>query len=283
MTYSQIIILGGSSQVTPFLLEKIKEQGLSATVTSRQQVGVPAGFEAHSLDINNPNGWEAPAGSIIISFIPVWIFAAHLDLFTKAKSLIVVSSTSRYGKAKSESAHEQETVKGIIEGEKRIQEWTTPQGPSTTILRPTLIYNYKTDKNITRIKRMIKKFGLFPIIAPANGKRQPIHASDVAAAAMGAIDNKDAMNRAFNIAGGEILSYRDMVIRIFKKMGKEPRLLVLPYWFIKVAMTFINMTRSYNKSDVSADMFARMNENLVFDNEDGLKVLGYKPRAFLKD
>jgi len=283
MNNTTIFILGGRSQITPFMLEKLRLKGLGATVASRKGIKVPTGFKALSLDIRNPNGWKAPSGAIIISLLPIWILSDHLDLFTEAKNIIIISSTSRYGKATSKNKIEQQIVKNITQSEQRIQEWTTPQGPSTTILRPTLIYDCKTDKNITRIIRMIERFGFFPILSPTNGKRQPIHADDVAEAIMRAINNKDAMNRAFNIAGGEIITYHEMLIRIFKKCGKKPRLLVLPYWFIKLTMTFFTATRFIHKSDLNADMFLRMNEDLIFDNEEGFKVLGYEPKKFLKD
>ncbi len=281
---NSIIILGARSQIAPFMLKMLYEASYNdVTLCSRHPIDPPYSYKALALDLETTDGWEAPEGATIISFMPIWALAEHLPLLSKAKSIIAISSTSRFGKSSSSNNEERKIVRWIENGEKKIQEWTTPNGPSTTILRPTLIYDGKTDRNVTRIIHMIEKLGFLPVAAPANGKRQPIHAADVAKAVMGAIDNKDAMNRAFNIAGGEVLTYQDMVIRIFQKMGKEPKLFMMPMWFIKLAMNILSMTNFLHKLNVNAEVFVRMNEDLVFDNKEGLKVLAYTPRKFLID
>lgn len=280
---SPIIILGGRSLLTPYLLEQLAKEGIGATVTSRQEIEVPEGFKSIKLDLNSAGNWTAPQNAIIISLLPIWILTPHLNIFKSAKTIITVSSTSRYGKARSVDPREQEVVQSIIQAEQTLLEWTTPQGPSTTVLRPTLIYDGKTDANVTRIMRTIEKFGFFPLAKPANGKRQPIHAGDVATAILGAIDNKDAMNRAFNIAGGEVLTYLEMIERIFKHMGKPPRPLLLPLWLLKTPSRILSLFSFVQKQNFGSGIFERMNEDLIFDSKDGLKVLDYKPRKFLED
>ncbi len=98
-------------------------------------------------------------------------------------------------------------------------------GHAWVILRPTLIYGFGRDKNIAEMARFIRRFGFCPVLGKAAGLRQPIHAEDVAAACLAALQTPCAANRAYNISGGATLTYRDMVARVFSALDRRPRLL----------------------------------------------------------
>jgi hypothetical protein len=61
-------------------------------------------------------------------------------------------------------------------------------GIAWTIFRPTLIYGCASDKNVTTIANFVRRFGFFPAVGRATGKRQPVHADDLAQACVTAID-----------------------------------------------------------------------------------------------
>ena len=96
------------------------------------------------------------------------------------------------------------------------------------MLRPTLVYDGFSDRNIARMIRLVRRTRVLPIARPRPGLRQPIHADDIATAILGALDNPRAAGRAFNIAGGEVLTYRAMAERVFRSQGLTPRFVVLP-------------------------------------------------------
>lgn len=292
LTPSSLFILGGRSLIAPYLLERLAQAGHAATVTSREELTLPHGFESLHLDLEEPRHWQAPEGATIVSLLPIWALAAHLALFDKAKAIIAISSTSRFGKATSDDPKELNTVRLLTEGEEALESWAKSKGIAFTILRPTLIYDGENDVNITRIMRTISRFGTFPIAAPGKGLRQPIHADDVAGAIMGALDNPRAANRAFNIAGGEILTYRQMVERVAlsvmpAKAGIPfsflPCPLLLPLWLLKTAFRLASVTGLLREKHFGFAVFQRMNEDLVFDVKEGLEVLSYAPRLFLKE
>ena len=87
-----------------------------------------------------------------------------------------------------------------------------------------MVYDGISDKNIVRIVRFIWRFRFFPLAAPAKGLRQPIHAADVAQAIICAFNNEATYGRVLNIAGGEVLTYRAMIERVFAAQGIKPRL-----------------------------------------------------------
>jgi hypothetical protein len=56
---------------------------------------------------------------------------------------------------------------------------------------------------------------------------------------------------------------------------------MLPVWFLKAAFRLACATGLLREKHFGFAVFQRMNEDLVFDTEEGLKVLGYNPRFFV--
>ncbi|OAD19781.1 NAD-dependent epimerase/dehydratase [Candidatus Thiomargarita nelsonii] len=143
---------------------------------------------------------------------------------------------------------------------------------SWTVLRPTLIYGCGIDKNVTFIAQLIRRFGFFPILGRGTGLRQPVHADDLAAACLQACLSPAAVNKAYNLSGGETLTYRDMVEAIFQQLGKKPRIISIPLPVFKILSRI--MTR------LPVAMITRMNQDLCFDHTAAYHDFAYSPRTF---
>lgn len=215
-----------------------------------------------------------------ICVAPIWVLPDYFSLIeaSGARRVLALSSTSRFTKVGSGDAAENAIATKLIESESRVQAWAEERGIEWVILRPTLIYGQGRDKNISEIARFIRRFGFFPLLGLAQGLRQPIHAKDVAAACVCALHAPDAANRAYNISGGETLTYRDMVARVFAALDRPPRLLTVPLWVFRVAVAVLRLLPRYRQ--LSAAMAERMNRDLVFDHAEAVRDLGFKPRGF---
>ncbi len=101
-----------------------------------------------------------------------------------------------------------------------------------TILRPTLIYGVGLDVSVTSIAKFIRRWGFFPVYPPAFGRRQPVHADDLALAVMQAFDNPATYGKSYNVSGGEIITYRQVLERLFALCRKKTRIIemtILPF------------------------------------------------------
>jgi nucleoside-diphosphate-sugar epimerase len=261
-------------------MRRLAAAGHGADVMSRNALGLPPPFRSVQVDLNDMKDWRAPKEARVISLVPIWILAESLQNFTDVQTIIAVSSTSRFGKAKSDDPVECDTAEKLASAEDILQNWCLKNGVSYTILRPTMIYDGQHDYNVARIATIIRRFGAFPIAAPGKGLRQPIHADDAAKAIMGALDNAAARGKALNIAGGEILTYRGMVEATFRAMGRKPRPLMLPEVLLRRGFQVAMQLGILHETMFSAAVFKRMNEDLVFDCNEGLELLGYAPRKF---
>jgi nucleoside-diphosphate-sugar epimerase len=266
------------------LLPLLTVAGWQVTAFSRRMVGPRGdGVEWRRLVPSAP----IPCSLAVAESVPFWVCVAPIwvlpDYFGQleaqgARRVVVLSSTSRFTKDDSTDPEEQAVALRLVEAEARVREWAESRGVEWVILRPTLIYGLGRDKNIAEIARIICRFGFFPLFGKANGLRQPIHAADVAGACQAALLAPGAANRAYNISGGEMLPYREMVTRIFAALGRRPRLLPVPLSAFRVAVALLRCLPRYRHW--SAAMAERMNRDLVFDHHEAARDLAFKPRAF---
>jgi len=95
-----------------------------------------------------------------------------------------------------------------------------------TILRPTMIYGYPGDGNLSRLFTFAKRLGFLPCPGSGGALQQPTFVDDVANAAVYAATTKGSEG-TFAIAGPEILSTRDLFGAALRAAGRSNRL-VLP-------------------------------------------------------
>jgi nucleoside-diphosphate-sugar epimerase len=216
-----------------------------------------------------------------VCLAPIWVLPEYIPLLSLygVKHIVAVSSTSRFTKDNSSNPVEQELAMRLADSEECFVAWAKTEDVTWTILRPTLTYGLGRDKNVSVIARFIQRFAFFPLLGEARGLRQPVHAQDVALGCLAALNGGGAINRSYNLSGGETLTYREMVGRIFSAMGRKPHFVILPLWLFRLAVMFMRVLPPFRRWSVA--MAERMNQDLVFDHEDACRDLGFSPRPFL--
>ncbi len=270
-------LLGATSLVGECLLPQLKQHYTHITAFSRQAIQSNDGHVTwRQFDANKES-------KIIPSWIctaPIWALPDHFNLLLAhgAQRIIALSSTSRYTKSNSSDPTEQMTAQRLKEYEARLRKWAMANKIDWVILRPTLIYGLGKDQNITEIASFIQRFGFFPLFGSAKGLRQPIHAEDVATACFTTLICSDIKNQAYNLRGGETLSYREMVNRIFAASHRTPRLITVPRWTFKLAISFMRKLPRYRHWTTA--MAERMNVDLTFDSTEAIQDFNFAPRLF---
>ena len=85
-----------------------------------------------------------------------------------------------------------------------------------------------------------------------------------------------ATNRAYDLVGGETVSYRVMVDRVFEGLGKTPRSLPMPTWLFGL---ITRLAKPFYPGATTA-MGTRMGQDLTFDSSDAARDFGWSPRRF---
>ncbi len=278
-------VIGASSMLGAYALDRLGRSGTEVIAFSRK-LRMPAAVTGVTWRML---GWPAE-GSDPPQVIPhwlclcaVWVLPEHFKMMKAlgARRIVALSSTSRFTKTAmnaSTDVHENALAQQLIQGERQLQAWCEANGIEWVILRPTLIYDFVHDKNISHIATFIRRYRFFPILRGAVGRRQPVHAAEVAYAACSALVLVGAANKEYNISGGETLTYRDMVERIFALLGFKPRFINIPIWGFRVAVFIAKLLPKYRH--LSSAMAERMTADLVFDNSNAMVDLGYAPDKF---
>lgn len=279
-------VLGATSIVGVRALVHLASQAQPTWAFSRSvQVRPPE--PSVTWQVLDPVAQPLPASTTIthwLCFCPIWALSAHFGLLQRhgARRVLALSSTSLLTKAAgngSADPAELAVVAQLKAGEQALAQWADAAGVEWIVLRPTLIYDFERDKNLTEIAHFIARFGCFPLLGAATGLRQPVHADDVALAALDAVVSSLTSNTAYNIAGSETMSYRAMVTQVFHRLAKTPRFVVIPIVLFKWALVCLRWLPRYRK--VSVAMVERMNRDLVFDTSAAHRDFGYRPRQQL--
>jgi nucleoside-diphosphate-sugar epimerase len=267
-------VIGASSFLGQALIPLLKSKGSGVVAYSRQS----RHSEDASLVWRNFEDGISESESGISSWVSLCPLPELVELLPKltargARRLVALSSTSRFTKIESADPAERRLAESLRESEAAVLKWGSNTGVEVVILRPTLIYDGVGDKNIAAIARFIHRWGWFPLLAPASGLRQPLHVSDAALACVEAL-RPTVPSGAYDLSGGETLSYRDMVLRIFAWEGVPRRIVELPPALVRLLRLLLRFR------GLPADVFERMNKDLVFDHQRAAEWLGFAPRKF---
>lgn len=278
-----LLVIGARSLIGRRLRDFADRWSGPVRFTSRKQLS----GQSLILDFEAPQSFDPGMDFLtVIVCTPIWLLQESLlNHLVKLgmKRLVAFSSTSLFTKGESETQEEREVVAKLASGEKSTIDFCERAGVAWTILRPTLIYDEGHDENITRMAAMIRKLGFFPVCAPANGLRQPVHARDLAAAALICALTARTENKAYNVPGGEYMTYRAMAEAIFTALGRKPLIVDVPEWVWRLGFAALNLIQPGKKLKRNIGMVTRMNQDLYFDVKPAVEDFGYAPDGFTPD
>lgn len=280
----KIVVTGATSLIGDYLLPLLTNHGYEVHAISRNPpaYGKASGLIWHSADISREVPESLRVADVLIHLAPLATLPSVLEaLGSEApKRVIGFGSTSLFTKAASALEQERTLVRDLGEAENRIARFAEKYEVNWTVFRPTLVYHLGRDKNITTIAVFLKKFGFFPLVDGSRGKRQPVHAEDLARATLDAMDNPSTFCKAYNLSGAEILPYREMVFRIAETLGLRPRMINIPLPLLQFFIVMVSKIPRFKH--LNTEMATRISIDMCFENHDARADFGFSPRTFLE-
>jgi nucleoside-diphosphate-sugar epimerase len=275
-----VLVTGATNQIGQFLLPHLQATDFTITALSRHPQPNRTGMTWQQIDLSNST-IPIKAFSVLFHLAPLpWLpsLLARLPQNTPLNRIIAFSSTSCFTKAHSPDPKERAIATQLTEAETALKSICQTRNIAWTLFRPTLIYGAGIDKNVTFIAQFIRRFGFFPIVGKGYGLRQPVHADDLAVACLQAYFSPTTINKAYNLSGGQTLSYREMVKAIFHLMNQKPHIISIPPPIFKLLTRILAWMPQY--AHLSTAMIARINQDLCFDHTSAYQDFGYNPRTF---
>jgi len=182
--------------------------------------------------------------------------------------VVFLSSTWRFSKIMTP------VVEAVIRGEEAV----ASSGLDYTILRPTMIYGPEDDRNLARLRAFMKRCPIMPIFGSGEQSVQPVFVGDVANVAVNALFCDDAIGKGFEIGGGSVLTYNEMIDVLSKSIE---RMLVKVHIPISIGLLVAWIgNRLLSQFPIQEDQIRRMKEGRAFDISEARAVLGFDPLTF---
>lgn len=96
-----------------------------------------------------------------------------------------------------------------------------------TILRPTMVCG-RGSKEFETFARLVRRLPVIPVPGPGTFRLQPSLVEDVVPAAVRALDVPEAVGKTYELAGGESLTFRELVDLVARLQGRRRHVLSLP-------------------------------------------------------
>lgn len=186
----------------------------------------------------------------------------------KIKRAVFTSSTAIFTRLPAQSK----------DGREKGEEQVVNSGLDWTLLRPTMIFGRKGDRNIERLVKNLKRFPIFFIPGSGQAMQQPIYVDDVAKAVIDALWSSNTICKAYNISGNEPLTFKEMVRQTARALKRKVIIINLPLLPIR---QLIKMYCLFTKKPkISDEQILRLNENKAFDHEEAHRDFGFTPASF---
>lgn len=269
-----VLVFGGSSQIGQYLLPLLAAGNEPVVALSREARAPVAGVTWLSGHL--PDAVPAVEHvSAIFSLGPLQSCASWLGKTAPlpAPRVVAISSMSAESKRVSEVPAERALAQLLRDSEIALAAACAKHGSAWTVLRPTLVYGAGLDKSLTPIARRAMRLRVFPL-PMGHGMRQPVHAQDLAYAALSASNSPAAAGKILAIGGGERLTAGEMFARVQRSLPMYTLPLPLPAWLLRAARRGVGKLRG---------PLSRLEADLVADNTEITRLLGVQPRPFRPD
>jgi len=127
---------------------------------------------------------------------------------------------------------------GYLNAKWRAEEAVRASGIPWTIFRPSVIFG-PGDGFITVLARLIKRAPVIPVVGDGASKFQPVSAPEVAAAFARALADPATAGQIYELGGGAIYTYEEMLDVIAAELGKRKRKIHLP---VKLMMPVVKLS-----------------------------------------
>ncbi|MBP9868783.1 MAG: SurA N-terminal domain-containing protein, partial [Alphaproteobacteria bacterium] len=194
---------------------------------------------------------------------PAWIgqacAAAKVRTLIHISALGINESASKYAKSK-------------LSGEEALHK----AFPSATVLRPSVIFGPE-DNFFNQFARLSRLLPFLPLFGGGKTKFQPVYVGDVAEAVFEAAVQEEARGRVYELAGPEILTFRQVYEQIFS-ITKTPKFLLPIPWGLARAQAVIFSL--FPKPLLTSDqLISLQTDNVVTKGSLTLSDLGLVPTA----
>ncbi len=280
MNRQKVILLGATGQIGIFAIPRLLAAGFDVVAVSRKPkpAWYPEFDRVRWARLDAARSGAFADADMLLSAGPLKVAGELVEVCPRLQRAVIFSTSSVFSKLESHDRREKRHMQEIVMQEAGLSSLCEAHGITLSLFRPTLIYGCGMDGNVSWLARWIRKFGFMPVAGQAAGLRQPVHADDLAQAAVAALASESPLALDVPLCGGSMLSFREMVEKIFLALDRPARIFSVPGRLFALVTYFGRLHPKLR--GVRPEMVRRESIDLVFDDSTPREALGYAPRAF---
>lgn len=159
-----------------------------------------------------------------------------------------------------------------LEAERALRAICQASGMELVVIRPPLVYGPGVQGNFCSMMRWVKRGIPLPLGAISN-RRSLVALDNLVSFTMASLGHPAAANQVFLVSDGEPVSTADMLRKIARAYGQEPRLLAVPQGFLRCG------ARVIGKSSAAE----RLLGSLEVDDSKARDLLGWRPAVTMDE
>lgn len=280
-----VCVTGASSQLGIFLLPRLRAAGYRIVAISRNAPRRPEAVNgdvvwAHPERLTTGGREDGLVGppTFFVSCGPLDVAREVISRQRSLRRVVAFSSSSVLSKMGSADRGERGAMAVMAQQEADLAGICSQRELPLLLLRPTLIYGCGRDRNVSLLARLARRFGVIPLAGKAAGRRQPVHADDLAELALRALGTRQPVNMTSAACGGSTISYRELAKLVAAAMPGKIRMVTLPAGLMAAAVRLLALFPQWR--GLSAEMVRRQSRDLVFDDSALRQALDWSPRPF---
>lgn len=147
-------------------------------------------------------------------------------------------------------------------------------GLDYTVLRPTMIYGTHEDRNMCRLVEFISSHRFVPVFGTGGFLQQPVYVQDLARAVVLSLENPRSVGKAYDVAGGDALTYNEVVDTTARLLGRRVTRVHIP---LRLSLFLMHLyTRFAPHPRFHREQVLRLNEDKAFPTDEIERDLGYE-------
>lgn len=147
-----------------------------------------------------------------------------------------------------------------------------------TIVRPTMVFGYLQDHNVSELVRWIQRHRIVPLVGRGKGLVQPLHVDDLITILLRLVERPGLIGRVYEVGGGSILANRELAEEIVRLYGLRRLLFPIPTAML-IGASWVGR-KILGCQWPSYYQLRRACEDKSVDNRAALHDLGFSPRSF---
>ncbi|MBT7672531.1 MAG: glycosyltransferase [Proteobacteria bacterium] len=227
--------------------------------------------------------------SAVISLCPIWElerFSAFLgSAGLRQAPWFCLSSSSVITKQSEQTLGRKGVAQKLVTGENWVVDFRAPQASPTTILRPTLIYGGRRNRNINYLKKIGSILPFCPNLSFATGLRNPVHCDDISEWIIRSLqreknqeDASDWKSQVIFIQGGRPVTFNSMQMSAMRTTKDFRKIWIVHKRTLRILILVGCWLRLLR--EVPRDFVERLEKDFVFDNNDRIRGFSFRFREF---